>query len=455
MSPRILLNVNAAARTRSAPASSDSQVTTNSRLHWARRAFYYVYIAFTMGAGAVLLIPTNESGGDASNTVFISAWIALHALSLIFFFTTSHHNAFNLLIAIGMGAFIVASALWSAEPFSTFVYGGMVAGNILTAYMLSRDFSAVQILNLILRIVLIFTAAALVLAFFEYGQIFYFDTHNRPTALGTQPIRGFFNHKVSAGLYASMAIVIALHMLRGWRRSGAILLLSVFVVLTGSSTGLVLLPIALLVYFFVRAFKSAKLTFPVAIILSIVTAVPIGGLILANFDRLLDVLGRDSTLTGRTILWDWGYMTWLQRPLLGWGFSGYLNGPDATAINTTVRQMQNYDVPHFHQSYLQTAVDLGVIGLLLLVVILLSIIRNSVRAIRSNDGAGVLTLSLTLVMIVSALAMFLFIQYNNFTTLLLMTLFFTLRTREPARTLTLNDQMIKVPRSRVSRRASH
>lgn len=392
-----------------------------------RVAFYHVYLAFTLGTATALLIPQSASG-RGSNFVFSIAWVAMHAISLLLLLGFRYHHATNLVIALAISLFIVSSALWSVAPTNSLIYGGMVAGNIATAYMVSQDCSLDEIIRMIARTILVIAVAGMVAGVAGFSQALYYDSAGRETILGTQPIRGFFNHKVPAALFATLGAVACIYSFKRWARLAAVLCLGTFVVLTGSSTGLLLFPFALVVVWIL--FRAPQIGIGVAVV--VLALAFIGGILGEDFsaywDQILVSLDRDPTLTGRTVLWEWGMQTWSQRPIFGWGFDGYFNGPNAGDISAVVKRFENYDVPHFHQSYIQTAVDLGIVGGLILLGLLLSTAIRSWRLLIPRElTVGVPILASVTVMAGAGATMFIFITYNHFATFILFVFFFSLR----------------------------
>ncbi|GEM_PF-1463448 len=415
-------------------ATSIQQRTPTTGIHSilgrrGRIAFYYLYVAFTLGAAATLLIPQSEEE-RGSNLIFSIAWASMHVISGIIFLGFKRHPKAQVSIVAIIGAYIIASSAWSASPRDTFVYGSMVAGNIATAYMIARDLSPREIMLMSARIILVLAVGGMVSGLLGYSQALYFDAHDRPTVVGTQPIRGFFNHKITASLYATLGVIACLACYRNSKRVLSMLCLGFFVILTGSSTGLVIFPTSIALFYllnFIRRVRGEKAARGVALA-GIIAASVIVGVLSANIDIILASLGRDPTLTGRTLLWEWGMQTWMQRPALGWGFNGYFNGPNASAISDAIKSFENYNVPHFHQSYIQTAVDLGVPGLLILAAVQFSIVTRAWHRMRSNiPDAGAETLTLMSVIFIASLTMFIFITYNHFVTLIMFTLYFSLR----------------------------
>ncbi len=96
---------------------------------------------------------------------------------------------------------------------------------------------------------------------------------------------------------------------------------------------------------------------------------------------LLNALGKDATLTGRTYLWLEGSRIGMESPLIGHGYSAFWVEGEPRAE----RYWQEFNIAsktgfHFHNIYVQALVDLGMIGAL---VIALLVIRNVVLSARA------------------------------------------------------------------------
>jgi O-antigen ligase len=75
---------------------------------------------------------------------------------------------------------------------------------------------------------------------------------------------------------------------------------------------------------------------------------------------VLDVLGKDSTLIGRTLLWEFGWQAYNDGPWLGYGFKGYWESPAATT--TLLRFVIGQDIWFFHNNFVDVAVAFGTLG---------------------------------------------------------------------------------------------
>src|SRR5262249_49961529 len=87
----------------------------------------------------------------------------------------------------------------------------------------------------------------------------------------------------------------------------------------------------------------------------------IADLIHANLgDSILEHLGKDSSLTGRTVLWDFGVAAFNERPWLGFGYKGWWTGEgtDAALLQIVAQQ----ELWMFHNNFIEVAVAFGVLG---------------------------------------------------------------------------------------------
>jgi O-antigen ligase len=106
----------------------------------------------------------------------------------------------------------------------------------------------------------------------------------------------------------------------------------------------------------------------VVLILCYGTALPLAG---GVFGGLTSAVGRDSTFTGRTDIWAKLVPVFEQGPLLGCGFGGFWT-PETRAIHI---------IGQAHNGYLQILIELGLIGLTLVSLFLLSCVRKAARAL--------------------------------------------------------------------------
>jgi exopolysaccharide production protein ExoQ len=83
----------------------------------------------------------------------------------------------------------------------------------------------------------------------------------------------------------------------------------------------------------------------------------------SHVDQVLGLLGRDSTLTGRALIWQQVQVLIAHRPLVGWGWGAVWG--DTDFVRLTVEAVAHFDVPSAHNGYLDAWLQTGAIGLAL------------------------------------------------------------------------------------------
>lgn len=166
-----------------------------------------------------------------------------------------------------------------------------------------------------------------------------------------------------------------------WLRLPAVAIVPVtfvLVVLAESATALVFAAASLVVMTGVWLFWSplARFRHLRSIVLGLIGLLGFAAVLLivnlpnnTMYEDFLAMLGKDTTLTGRTMLWDAADRVARERPLLGVGAGGFWLWEHGTA-NTLLEMF--YKDPgtkfSFHNSYLEIRVHFGLVGLVALII---------------------------------------------------------------------------------------
>ncbi len=89
---------------------------------------------------------------------------------------------------------------------------------------------------------------------------------------------------------------------------------------------------------------------------------------IANLPLLLEALGRDVTFTGRTYIWQVSLDHLADRPWLGFGRGAFWSPQSPFPKQISYFLSQGFSAPHAHSGYIETALDVGLIGLTLVVI---------------------------------------------------------------------------------------
>ena len=105
---------------------------------------------------------------------------------------------------------------------------------------------------------------------------------------------------------------------------------------------------------------------------------------------VLGAFNKNTTLTGRTYLWAQGLAESKQAPLLGVGYQAYwvqgFPGPERLWEKFYIASRSGF---HFHDTYIETLVELGYVGAILLSLVLLrALVGHTRRLLAGIDPRG-------------------------------------------------------------------
>lgn len=118
------------------------------------------------------------------------------------------------------------------------------------------------------------------------------------------------------------------------------------------------------------------------------------GMLFGAQTALSSALGRGEGLSGRTDIWA-AALGEADNPIIGTGFESFWNA-NALKVNETLHRDGFIDLSNLvsaHNGYIEVYLDLGLIGVSLIVLILLSGYRQAIRAFRANPQVASLMLT--------------------------------------------------------------
>jgi exopolysaccharide production protein ExoQ len=273
------------------------------------------------------------------------------------------------------------STVWSLNAPSSLYYGLQLFFTILMGFLLCQLQTRTQLIKLLFL--------ALLPTQFLSLYIDMLAPHMAPGFPGG----GAFTHKNVLGGFMLLQIITSLCLLsQSWRpmlTGGGFLLAVVLLVKSESASSLLIavlvgggvLPMAL-VYRANDNFARA------CVGIGCVVAAALAVLIMASgYDLVQAVLGsvgKDATLTGRTVLWDFGWQAFLEKPWLGYGFRAYWESEKTTVL--LLRYVMQQDLEIFHNNFVEVAVAFGISGPILLILgILAAFFRSAMEFLRTRS----------------------------------------------------------------------
>ena len=206
--------------------------------------------------------------------------------------------------------------------------------------------------------------------------------------------RGIFSHKNGLGqimVYSTLVFLFLAYqhrkykllMFTGMSLSILLLLLSV------STSSIVNLLILICIFFVLYTFRLPYLLMIPVIVLIVTMGEAFYFWSIDNAGVLFNSVGKDSTLTGRTELWQLTIdMIW-QQPLLGYGYGGFWRGLNGAESGYILRAV-SWTPSHPHNGYLQLLLDLGILGILVFFGGIFTTLIRSLKFLRSTKTVDAL-----------------------------------------------------------------
>ena len=272
------------------------------------------------------------------------------------------------------------STLWSGEPGLTIRRALGVIGGTFFSLFLVTEFSLEEELEVL----------GSVFAFSVFASLFFGILHLGRSVDGLEGVwSGIYLQRNTLGSMMTIGGVVFLLLARvrlkgrAWSKSYAAMAFGL-VLLSGSVTSLLtflILASTLLLLPRLRAkWAQTKKTIWALAVVGVLAA----ALVATQFDNLTELLGRDNTLTGRTTLWAVSYVTGLDRPWLGYGFNAFWSGTEGPAAE--VLEVVKWNAPSAHNGLLETWLDLGIPGVLLVIFVFGRSFWRSVHSFRQQSG---------------------------------------------------------------------
>jgi exopolysaccharide production protein ExoQ len=335
--------------------------------------------------------------GQASILLYYALWLPLIAVD--YRKVLGNYNHYVWLAAFAVLALL--STFWSAAPsvsmrasiqYLTQIICTLIAVRILDARTLTIGMIAG------VGIVLVYSVL------FGHYELDVLD--------GGYSFVGAFASKNQLGFYASLGLIVsfAAVFIFGERRvwmgvSGIVGLLSAYCLAVCESATSVLTAVVVLALMVglrvVLALTPSQRKLLVIGGGAALIVLVVAGVYLGAVDAVLGIFGKDSTLTGRTYLWQQGIEAAKDNPFFGVGYQAYwvqgFSEPERLWEEFFIGSRSGF---HFHNTYIETTVELGLVGLAMLVLTFLKIIwghlRRLIEDVRNDESYLLFTILILL-----------------------------------------------------------
>jgi O-antigen ligase len=327
------------------------------------RYFAVAMLFYLSGSILGFLFPDSEFSllRPESNKFLLAMELGLYAIT--FLLIALHWKRFlNGLLAgkwvLALSVLAIVSTVWSNDPSITARRSLVLMGTTLFGIYFGSVFNLEQQVRILTKTF----GIIIVLSFYVALKMPQFGI-NHDIHGGSWT--GVFTQKNLLGRATIVAMVVFLsaHKIIRWPMRWALFAgAASLLFLSGSRTAQLVL-IAMLffapIYALIRR-KGMTVVIPASLALGIVL-VAATAVVATNADGLLLLIGRNSTLTGRTEIWKAIWHAISNNVVLGYGFDGFwegIRGKSADVILTL-----GWVAKHSHNGFLDIWLDLGIVGL--------------------------------------------------------------------------------------------
>ena len=321
----------------------------------------------------------------------------------------------------------ILSLLWSEEPQLSLRHGTQLAITFLVAVTLANRLSPLMFLRVLYLSLVLAGVASLLIGNVREDGIW----------LGIYDSKNYYAFSMVALVLCSLALAADRMQALTWRLAGVMgALLGLPQILMAESVGAVLAVIFVLAAALVML--GAHLLPPArrVLALGVFCLVAFGLLVVALqfsdaiLDKVVQVTGKDPSLTGRTDLWQSALGEIGRSPFLGNGYrSFWVEGNPLAEQLWADFHIESKSGFNFHNLYLSSAVDVGLIGVGLHLLLLLPALVLGTRWVLLLGGAPALFcfMAVAFVLVLSLVEVPVFFEFDALTVMVLASLVYGLR----------------------------
>jgi O-antigen ligase len=346
----------------------------------------FAFLAVLVLAGPFLPLlraGTDAAGEESASPVRVALVAAVYAGTLALVAARPREVAQAALrnpLVPALVALAAASYFWSEAPGLTLRRTMALAATTLFGLWLAARFSRRELLGILAAVLGVSAVASLALGLLspELGRSAEFDG----------AWLGVFGHKNGMGkamVLAALVLLVRAPDAAPGRGARAALLLGIaaLVVLSRSTSSLVALAAVAALVPLLRALAARNLLLLLAAPVAVCAGAVLAGGTGAGAASMAGALGKDATLTGRTELWGAVLASIGKRAGLGYGYGAFWHtAEESESLFAAI----GWGAWHAHNAFLDAWLNLGLVGVVLLVAALAWAGTRAVRDLRAGSG---------------------------------------------------------------------
>ena len=336
---------------------------------------------------------TVGSHQDSENSTPVKIQSAVVYLTCVFFMLRFVReiirDLYKDLLISSIPIWALLSIMWSQFPLITLVHAVLLMANVAFAFYLLERFSTNDLMKLFLMVgtLAVIGSFLLIILFPQFGiqerssvtsgawQGIFAQKNICGSVMTNLLLPAFFVQTKSSNgrLLRNSYVIVVLFLIVMTRSTGAWVMCAACVLFIVAMRYLVRMPLADL---------SA-----IAFLLGGVAAL-LGVLIYNNFDALMYAIGKDPTLTGRTVVWSSLLSSIRKQPILGYGYTAFWGFLQGESANTVL--VFHGPLGYAESGVLELWLELGAVGLMLYSFVFFRAIKDAVCCLLIKPSAAVM-----------------------------------------------------------------
>jgi len=348
-------------------------------------AFTVVVLFLATTAFQTLIIDVSTPQAVAQgNPLMQSLWIAIYVVAAMR--ALQHRRLILQILRANMPLVLLVllalfSVFWSGDPAVTLRRGVAVLATTVLGVDLAVRYSVREQLRLAGITLLLAVTLSILADTLFHGLVPTVDTAY------SSAWNGIFAQKNDFARIVVLAAIVILTKTRRvpWNVITAVATLTIAYALIAASRSVTALVVLTSMWVLMLGFQVCRRRWRALIPIGVICALIISCLapLLSHQNTLFGWLDRDSTLTGRTIIWAESLTSIAKQPILGYGYSAFWDAsPEAMRIDKVVK----WQVPHAHNAYIDLTLQLGLTGLVLFLVVYCVAVRRAAVYMSTEHG---------------------------------------------------------------------
>ncbi len=276
--------------------------------------------------------------------------------------------------------FAILSTVWSVDTGTTLRRGLVLLTTTAFGIYLGGRYTMQQLQKLLCQFFLGLILASVILA--AVLPQYAIDTFHG------NAFRGITEHKnllgEDMGVFLLLSITYPFRSKWGSRQVTCLLLAALMLGASRAGTALLAAVITVTILPFLLVIRAKKRQIPAFGVAALVVLTSLGYAASQLSSSILDLLGKDSTLTGRAAIWSGAWQAVSRRPLLGYGYDAFWQGLYGSSLEIVASV--GWLVPHSHNGYLESLLGLGAVGTSLLALCILRMSKDMIFYARQVRG---------------------------------------------------------------------